>query len=71
MTDPSSGFKVRLPLILFKTKCPSLLIRFTMTPDGKYKTSYVDVFAMSIKNVFDSTPTYSAVHGLSSNVVSY
>ena len=37
--DCSSGYKVVLPL---KTKFPSLLIRFTMTIDGKYKNNYVD-----------------------------
>ena len=29
-------------LNIFKTKFPSLLIRFIITIDGKYKTSYVD-----------------------------
>ena len=34
-----SGYAVVLPLKTFKTKFPSLLIRFIMTIDGKYHTS--------------------------------
>ena len=47
LTDLSSGYEVMLPLKIFKTKFPSLLIRI-ITIDGKYKTSYVDFFVMSI-----------------------
>ena len=36
----------------FQTKFPSLLIRFIMSIDGKYKTSYVDFFAKSIQKCF-------------------
>ena len=35
----SSGYRVMLPVNIFKTKFPSLLIRFIITADGKYNTS--------------------------------
>ena len=43
VTEFSSGYKVILPQKSFITKFPSLLIRFIMTTDGKYKTSSVNV----------------------------
>ena len=39
MTDLSSGYELILAVNIFKTKLPSLLIRYIMTDDGKYKTS--------------------------------
>ena len=43
LTDLSSGYEIILPLNIFKTKLPSLLIKFIMTIDGKYKNSYLDI----------------------------
>ena len=43
LTDISSGYEVMLPLKLSKTKFPSLLIRFIMTIDGKYKKRLVEL----------------------------
>ena len=50
LTDQSSGYKVMLPLKTFKTKFHSLLVRFIMRSDGKYKYSgfYISIY------VFDS-----------------
>ena len=45
LTDISSEHEVMHHLKIFKTNFPSLLIRFIMTIDNKYKTSYA---AMSI-----------------------
>ena len=39
LTDLSSGYEVMLPLNIFKTKFPSLLITFIMTTNAKYKNS--------------------------------
>ena len=39
LTDLSSGYDIMLPLNLLKTIFLSLLIRFIMIIDGKYKTS--------------------------------
>ena len=37
LTDLSVRYEVMLLLKIFKTEFPSLLIRFIMTTDGKYK----------------------------------
>ena len=39
ITDISSGYAVMFPLNIFKTIFPSLLIRFFLPIDVKYKTS--------------------------------
>ena len=46
-------YEVMLPLKIFKTKFPSLLIRFIMTIDGKYKTSRANISRFLFYNVFD------------------
>ena len=45
-------YYIMLPLNIFKTKFPSLLIRFIMTFDGKYITSKIDVSSSLFKNYF-------------------
>ena len=39
LTDLSSGYEDTFPLKSFKTEFPSLLIKFTMTTGGKYKST--------------------------------
>ena len=38
-----------LPMKIFRNKCSSILIRFIMTTDGKYKISQVDVLLSILK----------------------